>query len=583
MTRSRLTSILLALAAVTVYAELPSSPPRVQIARPSAVYPSGPVAGPHNTSAPTIVGALVKGTTLKAEHGVWTESPSGYTYQWESCNGKPVTCTPIEGATAIVYELGLAMVGKKIRVAVTAHGGGTARSIEYGPVEEESTEVPVFRQVGLSTGGTEEENQKNTEIAINKALGEASNEHTEAVCLKTGHYKLFGVATGQRDYMKEVNRTGYVILDPCAGAEAILEGMHLVDYHFVRFTGFTAPSRWTEGVEIEDSSGPRSSDVQFTNNEIISPVIGFLLNGSTKENLPARHILIEHNYIENIRIAEPKEKECQEGKAPGGGKGGGQALTMTFADGVTFRENVINGVSWHYLQGGAGKEGLLVEHNLFLGHEKLLCAHLNLWDGFSGGENVTFRYNLGLGEGRTTSKELLSSDAFYQENGSAGGTCADAMTNVAIEDNLLVNGASARMLRLEKVSNSRVTHNTLAYGQWGAVVGQEGPGKCGYGTNNTFTNNISAETFGTGEAALDYAFGCTGIECLFNTNVSQDTSANKAGATETQTSWTPCWTTTTWNPYKQIEEGTRFPKPPAHYYEPCSLTITAGYEGAPGV
>lgn len=78
------------------------------------------VAVPVNTTLPTISGTPTQGQTLAALTGIWSNSPSSYSYQWYR-NG-----VSISGATASTYLLLLADVAANITVAVIAYNAGGA-------------------------------------------------------------------------------------------------------------------------------------------------------------------------------------------------------------------------------------------------------------------------------------------------------------------------------------------------------------------------------------------------------------------------------------------------------------------------
>ena len=78
---------------------------------------SAPV--PSNTGLPAITGAPSEGQQLTASTGVWTDSPTGYAYQWQRCNSSGASCVPV-GAGSASYLLVSGDVGSTIRVAVTA-------------------------------------------------------------------------------------------------------------------------------------------------------------------------------------------------------------------------------------------------------------------------------------------------------------------------------------------------------------------------------------------------------------------------------------------------------------------------------
>jgi hypothetical protein len=84
-------------------------------------------ASPANTSAPTVSGAALEGQTLQASQGTWIGATS-YAYQWRSCDSTGGACSDITGATASTYVPGVTLVGRTLRVVVTASNsaGSTA-------------------------------------------------------------------------------------------------------------------------------------------------------------------------------------------------------------------------------------------------------------------------------------------------------------------------------------------------------------------------------------------------------------------------------------------------------------------------
>jgi hypothetical protein len=85
------------------------------------------VSPPVNTAVPTISGTAQVGATLTATTGTWTNSPTGYAYQWRRCNAAGSSCADITGAVTSTYVLTSADQGSTIRVVVTAtNAGGSA-------------------------------------------------------------------------------------------------------------------------------------------------------------------------------------------------------------------------------------------------------------------------------------------------------------------------------------------------------------------------------------------------------------------------------------------------------------------------
>jgi hypothetical protein len=80
---------------------------------------------PSNTALPSIAGELLDGQTLTASKGSWTGSdPISYSYLWEQCDAKGANCEELKGATGATLGLVSTLVGKTVRVVVTASNSG---------------------------------------------------------------------------------------------------------------------------------------------------------------------------------------------------------------------------------------------------------------------------------------------------------------------------------------------------------------------------------------------------------------------------------------------------------------------------
>ncbi|HVP03108.1 MAG TPA: hypothetical protein VMT10_11105 [Solirubrobacteraceae bacterium] len=101
---------------------------------------SGPIAAtpPVDTTAPSVAGALVDGSTLTASNGTWTGTPAiTFAYQWQRCDAGGANCVDIAGATGAARDLDPADVGSTLRVVVTATneaGSASATSPATGVV-----------------------------------------------------------------------------------------------------------------------------------------------------------------------------------------------------------------------------------------------------------------------------------------------------------------------------------------------------------------------------------------------------------------------------------------------------------------
>ena len=91
---------------------------------------------PVNTVLPVITGTTTEGQVLSVSDGTWTNSPSGYTYQWLRDG------VSIGSATANTYTLQAADVGTRIACTVTASNGsgsGTATTLQTAVIASSST------------------------------------------------------------------------------------------------------------------------------------------------------------------------------------------------------------------------------------------------------------------------------------------------------------------------------------------------------------------------------------------------------------------------------------------------------------
>jgi inosine-uridine nucleoside N-ribohydrolase len=106
------------------------------------VVPPEPV--PVDGSPPAITGVATEGQTLTEAHGSWSNSPSGYAYQWQRCDGTGSNCQPIAGATGQTYALGASDVGSTIRVVETAsNASGSGTPATSGATAALSAPAPV--------------------------------------------------------------------------------------------------------------------------------------------------------------------------------------------------------------------------------------------------------------------------------------------------------------------------------------------------------------------------------------------------------------------------------------------------------
>ncbi|HLX31351.1 MAG TPA: hypothetical protein VKR79_01155 [Gaiellaceae bacterium] len=103
-------------------------------------FPGGPTL-PANNSSPIVSGVAAVGKTLTTTNGGWSNSPTGYTYQWQQCTSSGTGCVNIGGATGATYQLAAGDAGHEIRSEVSAqNAGGTSA---YSPSAPTPVVVPV--------------------------------------------------------------------------------------------------------------------------------------------------------------------------------------------------------------------------------------------------------------------------------------------------------------------------------------------------------------------------------------------------------------------------------------------------------
>jgi hypothetical protein len=85
---------------------------------------------PAATTAPSVAGSARRGSTLTARVGVWTNSPTGYGYQWQRLIASG--WEDIDGATAPTYVATTRDLGRRLRVAVIASNQDGSASAASG-------------------------------------------------------------------------------------------------------------------------------------------------------------------------------------------------------------------------------------------------------------------------------------------------------------------------------------------------------------------------------------------------------------------------------------------------------------------
>ncbi len=132
-----------------------------------------PAAPPQNTALPTITGSPVLGQTLTATTGTWTNSPTTYSYAWQSCSSGGA-CSPV-GGNASTYQLVSSDVGHTINVTVgagnSAGGPVYATSAATAPVAAGQADFTVSAP---STASVRRTTTAQLSVTVNPVNGFAS-------------------------------------------------------------------------------------------------------------------------------------------------------------------------------------------------------------------------------------------------------------------------------------------------------------------------------------------------------------------------------------------------------------------------
>lgn len=97
------------------------------------IVSSAPTA-PTNTTLPTLSNtAPATGDTENADHGVWTGSPTSYTYQFEGTNDSGANWSVFQSGSAASFQTTSSHVGYQLRVGVTANNGTDSALVYSNP------------------------------------------------------------------------------------------------------------------------------------------------------------------------------------------------------------------------------------------------------------------------------------------------------------------------------------------------------------------------------------------------------------------------------------------------------------------
>jgi hypothetical protein len=107
-----------------------------------------------STVAPTVLGAAIRGSELRATAGTWSRTPTAVAYAWQRCNANGRMCAPVAGAVSPTYTATEADVGRALVAVVRASLGNVVQrsfSRRTLPVKAEPGPTNVVRPAVTGT------------------------------------------------------------------------------------------------------------------------------------------------------------------------------------------------------------------------------------------------------------------------------------------------------------------------------------------------------------------------------------------------------------------------------------------------
>jgi len=413
---------------------------------------------PSSTSAPTVSGTDVQGSTLTTSDGSWSGSPTSYTYQWQDCDTSGNNCSNISEATSGSYTLQAGDVGATLRSVVTAVNGVDSTSVS-------SAATATIIALGGGSGGGSSSSYTCTQHVTTSTFSAAfSSAGSGAVlCLAPGSYGSFN----------RTSKASMVVVTPDVSA------------------GGTAPTG--------NSSGDANGNVTFSGADF-SPAANITMDGITftgdvsvagashdllfHDSLFHQHLVITDTSMNNADVVANYDMfpadtaDCVNG--PEGRIWINESNHRSTPDGVTIENSNIGGAQSQCDGIQTGGYGPQILDNWFHDYHYENNAHTDGIQDYGGQYEVVkgnFLYNV--------------PDCYVSYDGT---NHADIEDNVCVNDGTQNNGASPNVLVINDDSSSIVKHNTLvafedSYGNAGGIMSIGSKSSSGSGT--TLTDNIA--------------------------------------------------------------------------------------------
>ena len=474
--------------------------------------------------------APIEGQTLRSTAGSWTRGPRAYAYRWQRCSQVDDHCLDIPGATGRTYRLSRADVGDNVQAVVTARnqaGSSTAIS-NYTPAISPENHA-CTRTIGPFAS---------LQAAMAGARGGAT------ICLRAGNYGAVALS--------DVTPAAAVTVQPVSGARVRLAALTLTGAMTdLTFQGFDIPGA------ISDVGPAR--DLTFRGN-ITSPGgesgVGDFFYAGAPGHVQA-----------GIRILDSQMDHITNAKLDGNlsiGAAAGQCVTILGSaveeHDFTVSGNVCGpGIGNHYYQVG-GIAGFIGRDNTMLGP---VSADALASGGCGGGgchNNVLMIFGRSL--------EINWSDNVMRRTDSRGNTVllVGPLTDVTVDDNLDVEdpmcvtdaNCHSTAYYLDNVHGLEFIGNTTIDSYWGLVLTryERSQGSLLSGRDYMIEHNIVAPAIPGGGINIEYN-DCDS-DCVYDYNVTGDSSADRGGAAHSVTNWRPRWTELPW-------------------FQPLGLPFPAGY------
>lgn len=520
----------------------------------SNVY--GPIArqpAPANTSAPTISGTATQGQTLTASRGSWSGSPTSYAYQWRDCDTAGNNCSDISGATGSSYTLTANDVGNTIRVVVTATNAGGST-----PATSAAT-ATVASSGGTGGGGTVVGMAGEPNVTCNTTLNPGANIQNALASASTGQVVCLNGGNWSAQTITGVTHSGMVTLAATPGATVNIAGM--------TFTGQTnnltiEGMNWTN--QFFDRAGMSNVILQYNNLQNMPDTFAvWSYPRSVGGSGIATGVKVLYNQFDHIG-------SCVELDG-----GAGMQQNWTIAHNVC-GPDVGDGISSandpsHYIQIG-GVSGVTIDNNAFEGPYDAQGIndgpHNNVIHVWGQQSDIDIENNI-MWHTQSRAQTILIEEG--------------ATDNVTIKNNLDIEDPSnftnsniyTMAWDVNKAHGETIENNTAVSPYWGTMDGvlyESGSGDYSSASNQTITGNIVVPKASGGNSNFNTSCASS---CSYSGNVSGDGSAPGSGSV---LNWNPSWQTTSWTPHS----GSPWTPPPAGYYQPLGLSITAGYQGTIG-